>query len=155
LRINYRRLPVLPLIITGAAIALFALVQGTSVLTQAAPESTLTLSLCGHPPHRNCIVDGDTFYLGNQSIRVADIDAPETHPPRCAYEARLGEQATRRLRELVNAGPFTLQRYDSRDRDQYGRQLRVVIRDGRSLGAVLVSEGLARKWTGRRQPWCT
>ena len=31
---------------------------------------------------------------------------------------------------------------------------RVVTRDGRSLGDRLVAEGLARTWTGRRQPWC-
>ena len=120
----------------------------------AQPQSTSQLALCGRPPHHNCVIDGDTFYLGNQSIRIADIDAPETHPSRCEYEAQLGQRATRRLRELLNAGPFTLQAY-TRDRDQYGRLLRIVIRDGRSIGGVLVSEGLARKWTGRRQPWCT
>ena len=46
----------------------------------------------------NCVVDGDTIWLGGEKIRVADIDAPETHPPKCAEEARLGEAATRRLR---------------------------------------------------------
>jgi endonuclease YncB( thermonuclease family) len=30
----------------------------------------------------------------------------------------------------------------------------VLVRDGRSLGDILVSEGLARTWSGRRQPWC-
>jgi endonuclease YncB( thermonuclease family) len=28
------------------------------------------------------------------------------------------------------------------------------LRDGRSLGDQLVSEGLARTWSGRREPWC-
>src|SRR5688572_20902271 len=41
----------------------------------------------------NCVVDGDTLWLGGQKIRVADIDAPETHGPRCAAEARLGAAA--------------------------------------------------------------
>jgi micrococcal nuclease len=27
----------------------------------------------------NCVVDGDTIWLQGQNIRVADIDAPETH----------------------------------------------------------------------------
>lgn len=102
---------------------------------------------------RNCVVDGDTFYYGTVKIRVADIDAPETHPPRCAREADLGNQATRRLSELLDAGPFELVRFD-RDTDRYGRKLRVVMRNGRSLGDRLVAEGLARTWTGRRQPWC-
>jgi micrococcal nuclease len=101
----------------------------------------------------NCVIDGDTFYLGGTTIRISDIDAPETHPPRCAREADLGDRATRRLSKLLSSGPFKLVR-DGRDIDRYGRQLRVAIRDGRSIGKMLVSEGLARPWTGKRRPWC-
>ena len=101
----------------------------------------------------NCVVDGDTFYLDGATIRISDIDAPETHPPRCAHEADLGDRATRRLSELLSAGPFQLVRAD-RDVDKYGRQLRVVIRDGRSIGKMLVAEGLARAWSGKRRAWC-
>ena len=99
------------------------------------------------------MVDGDTFYFGSEKIRLADIDAPETHPPRCALEADLGDRATTRLSELLSAGAFELVRFD-RDTDRYGRKLRVAMRDGQSLGDRLVSEGLARTWTGKRQPWC-
>ena len=101
----------------------------------------------------NCVVDGDTFWIDGEKIRVADIDAPETHPPRCAEEARLGNAATDRLQALLNAGPVTLVSID-RDTDRYGRKLRVVERGGVSLGDRLVSEGLARPWEGRRRPWC-
>jgi micrococcal nuclease len=101
----------------------------------------------------NCVVDGDTFTMDGSTIRIMDIDAPETHPPRCAYEADLGDRATRRLSQLLSARAFQLVRAD-RDIDKYGRQLRVVIRDGRSIGKTLVSEGLARTWTGKRRPWC-
>src|SRR3546814_15443005 len=38
-------------------------------------------TLCGVPPHRDCVIDGDNFYLDRQAIRIADIDAPETHSP--------------------------------------------------------------------------
>ncbi|HEY4275458.1 MAG TPA: thermonuclease family protein [Rhizomicrobium sp.] len=101
----------------------------------------------------NCVVDGDTFWMDGERIRVADIDAPETHPPRCDYEAQLGRRATDRLRELLNGGPIELEAVD-RDKDVYGRKLRIVIRNGESLGDRLVQEGLARPWTGSRQPWC-
>ena len=57
-------------------------------------------------------------------------------------------------RDLLNAGPFELKPIPRRDQDRYGRDLRVVVRNGRSLGDQLVSEGLARTWTGRREPWC-
>jgi micrococcal nuclease len=41
-----------------------------------------------------------------------------------------------------------------RDEDRYGRKLRTIERDGRSLGDVLVAEGLARPWDGARRSWC-
>lgn len=101
----------------------------------------------------NCVVDGDTIWLAGQKIRVADIDAPETHPPRCAYEAALGTRATRRLQQLLNNGAISLQAID-RDTDRYGRKLRIVLVDGRSVGGRLVDEGLARWYAGGRRPWC-
>lgn len=101
----------------------------------------------------NCVVDGDTFWMDGEKIRIADIDAPETHPSRCAEEARLGTAATDRLQVLLNLGPVELAAAD-RDTDRYGRKLRIVQRDGRSIGAMLVDEGLARRWGGSRQPWC-
>ena len=101
----------------------------------------------------NCVVDGDTFRHNGQRIRIADIDAPEVRDFKCSSEKLLGDRATLRLRELLSAGPFELASID-RDEDVYGRKLRVVMRDGRSLGAQLVEEGLARRWTGARRSWC-
>ena len=49
-------------------------------------------------------------------------------------------------------GPFTLAA-SGRDRDRYGRLLRTATREGESLGAVLVHEGLAETWQGRRGSW--
>lgn len=103
---------------------------------------------------RTCVVDGDTFWLEGDKIRVADIDTPEVSQPGCASEKALGDRATHRLIELLNEGPFEMSAIGGRDEDQYGRKLRVVTRNGRSLGDQLVSEGLARTWTGRREPWC-
>jgi micrococcal nuclease len=103
---------------------------------------------------RLCVIDGDTFFFAGEKIRIADIDAPETGGAQCANEAELGARATSRLQELLNEGPFELRGYQSRDTDRYGRKLRVVVRDGRSIGDTLVAEGLARRWSGRRLPWC-
>jgi micrococcal nuclease len=102
----------------------------------------------------NCVVDGDTIWLGGNKIRIADIDTPEISDPRCPSELALGNRATNRLIELINDGPFELHAWPGRDEDRYGRKLRVLVRDGRSLGDILVSEGLARTWSGRREPWC-
>ena len=98
------------------------------------------------------VIDGDTFRYGSEKIRIADIDTPEVHG-RCAEETELAARATRRMAQLLGEGPFKLVPID-RDVDRYGRKLRIVTRGGRSLGDHLVAEGLARTWTGRREPWC-
>lgn len=109
------------------------------------------LAEAGAEPYR--VIDGDTFRYDGETIRIADIDTPETHAPRCREEAELGERATRRLDHLLAAGPFELEPID-RDEDRYGRKLRIVTRDGESLGDMLVEEGLARPYEGGRRPWC-
>jgi len=55
---------------------------------------------------------------------------------------------------LLNAGAFSVVADGKRDVDKYGRKLRDITRGGKSLGSVLVSEGLAERWTGRRRDWC-
>lgn len=98
------------------------------------------------------VIDGDTFRYGGEKIRIADIDTPEVQG-RCPYETALAARATDRLAALLAVGPFQLETV-GRDEDRYGRKLRVVTRGGRSIGDQLVSEGLARTWSGRREPWC-
>ncbi|MCM2458858.1 thermonuclease family protein [Rhizobium sp. CG4] len=109
---------------------------------------------CSGSVRTHYVVDGDTLWHEGIKIRVADIDAPEVGSPKCSYEAALGAKATSRLLQLVNMGPFQMQSWQGRDQDKYGRKLRVLVRDGRTLGDILVSEGLARTWSGRREPWC-
>ncbi len=99
------------------------------------------------------MVDGDTFYLGGEKVRIAGIDAPETHDYGCAEELALGDQASARLQQLLNAGAVSLSSID-RDRDRYGRLLRNAAVDGRDVGETLISEGLARPYAGGRRPWC-
>ncbi len=112
-----------------------------------------TFALCTGAPRNTCVVDGDTFWLAGEKIRIEDINAPETHGAQCPAELALGEAATRRLIALLNQGPITLGG-GWRDRDRYGRLLRTVERQGQSLGAELVREGLAEPWQGFRRSWC-
>jgi endonuclease YncB( thermonuclease family) len=99
------------------------------------------------------VIDGDTFDYGGERIRIAGIDAPEMRSPRCAYEAELGERATRRLGQLLRAGQFELLPI-GRDADVHGRKLRDVTRNGKSIGDVLIAEGLARPYGAGRRAWC-
>lgn len=143
-------------------LAVVAGIIDTIALMVSAPTMTLAASgvasvkfkKCTDGDRISCVVDGDTMWIDGTKVRVADIDAPEVSEPKCASELALGNRATERLIELVNQGSFELQAWAGRDKDRYGRALRVLVRDGHSLGDILVSEGLARTWTGRREPWC-
>lgn len=108
------------------------------------------LALCPIGPRDDCIVDGDTFWLEGQKIRIADIDAPEVDG-NCPYERDLALKSRNRLLDLLNAGDFAVQ---PEGKDRYGRVLAVVTRAGLSIGKQLIDEGLARSWKGQREPWC-
>lgn len=112
------------------------------------------IALCDAGPRVTCVVDGDTFWLDGEKIRIADINAPETHGAGCAAEQVRGDRAALRLVSLLNAGPYELE-LRGREQDRYGRALRVVTRHGRSLGDTLIAEGLAEPWRGKRSDWCT
>ena len=101
----------------------------------------------------NCVVDGDTFYIGGEKVRIAGIDAPETHPSRCADEARLGNAATEQLHALLNSGAVTMTPID-RDRDRYGRLLRNVAVNGADVGEALIGAGVVREYGAGRRSWC-
>ena len=108
------------------------------------------LAVCTPGPRDNCIHDGDTVWLAGEKIRIEHIDTPELNG-KCEYERRLALRARDRLVQLLNAGKFEIARTGQ---DRYGRTLATLHRSGRSIGDQLVSEGLARTWSGRREPWC-
>jgi endonuclease YncB( thermonuclease family) len=98
--------------------------------------------------------DGDSIRLGltseAEAIRIFNIDAPEIDG-QCAYESDLAQRSKNRLAELLAGQQVTIHRQGT---DRYGRTLAAVVVNGVDAGDVLVSEGLARTWSGRREPWC-
>lgn len=121
-------------------------------MSASAPLSA-DFSYCKWGGGTNCVVDGDTFFINGAKVRIANIDAPETHDYRCESELQLGEQAASRLQALLNSGSVTMTSID-RDRDAYGRLLRNVSVGGRDVGAALITAGVARAYAGGRRPWC-
>nr|WP_223843357.1 MULTISPECIES: thermonuclease family protein [Sinorhizobium] len=104
--------------------------------------------------HDNCVIDGDTFLFNGERILIADIDAPETKLAKCDAERSRGSYAKARLRELLNAGEFRLTASEAGFADEEAGKPRVVLRGGKSLGDILVSEGLVRKRASRPANWC-
>jgi endonuclease YncB( thermonuclease family) len=106
----------------------------------------------GTPTGKLYIIDGDTFAIGKERIRIAGMDAPETHPPRCMREAQLGLAATAKLEQLLEGGTVTM---GPATRDKYGRELRQVSVDGVDVAQTMIAAGLASSYGGgKRQGWC-
>ena len=101
-----------------------------------------------------CVIDGDTFRLGDRTIRITGIDAPEIAKPLCPAEAELGRRSAERLLALLNQGPFDMVAHRLQREDRHGRSLMVLRRHGDSIGSQLIDEGLAHRYTGFKISWC-
>jgi endonuclease YncB( thermonuclease family) len=101
------------------------------------------------------VTDGDTFRLeSGERIRIAGIDAPETHrdQAKCAGEVVLGLRAKDRATVLFAGRDVTFHRVGR----SYNRTVATVVLDGHDLGTELVRIGVAAWWPrGRPKPdWC-
>ena len=135
-----------------------ALVEPPEILAGEPEQVSETFSRCGFGRAHACVIDGDTFKLGNRKVRIIGIDAPEVHG-QCAEEVRIAERATVRLQELLNQGPFEMAGRVDDMKDRYGRDLRTVSRkrpDGsmQSIASEMRESGLAHRYTGFKTKWC-
>ena len=86
------------------------------------------------PPELIQVHDGDTFHAGWLTIRLHGIDTPELGEPKAA-------DATRRLAELLRAGPVTIV---PRAEDVYHRLVADVFVRGENVAEVLRREGFEK-----------
>jgi endonuclease YncB( thermonuclease family) len=100
------------------------------------------------------VIDGDTVHVGAERYRLLGIDAAEIHRAECDAERRLGELTRRRLEALLSSGPVELRPGSPQKRDKYGRLLVHLLVDGEDAACILIREGYARPWRGRREDWC-
>jgi endonuclease YncB( thermonuclease family) len=126
-----------------AALILFGLV---------APASAAQFQMCGRDRY-TCVVDGDTIWLNGQNLRLQNYDTPEPYNDICGGQAEvaLARKASARLLELLNSNPFTV---ETGRKDRYGRVLATIRINGRDVGDILISEGLARRWPDGHEFWC-
>lgn len=150
-RFSFRHIPWPPLFALIAVAAIAVVLSWPQ--TSAVPASG-AFAYCGRGFAGDCVVDGDTIRYRGVRIRIMDIDTPEIFSPKCAGELALGRRAAERLLVWINEGPFEIVARDGRDTDRHGRKLRILRRNDRSVGDVLVAEGMARYWDGRRRSWC-
>lgn len=100
------------------------------------------------------VVDGDTIKAPyGVTYRLLGFDTPETRFAKCDAELQLGLAAKKRLEELM--GTSEVKVLESSKRDRYGRTLAHVTVNGRDVGEILIGEGLARAYRGKkRKSWC-
>jgi len=142
-------------------LAVFMAVVAVGLLAPRLPALMAQASTLGAGPAYSAqivrVIDGDTVVVASgEHVRVLNIDAAEMPPhSHCALEEHMALAAKARVTELVaRAQEITLASAGDRDRDVYGRQLRLIRIDGEDLGARLMREGLAQPWRGHHATWC-
>ncbi|MDJ0685361.1 MAG: thermonuclease family protein [Alphaproteobacteria bacterium] len=100
------------------------------------------------------VIDGDTVEIDGESIRLKDLDAPETgHRARCRRERIAGENATRALQGLVQRSrTVTVTRTGD---GGYGRTEAFLTVDGVDVTDWMIAQGHGVRWVpGRQHNWC-
>ncbi|MBB2713960.1 thermonuclease family protein [Rhizobium sophoriradicis] len=117
------------------------------------------------------ITDGDTVQVSGEraGTRLVGFNTPEKFSPQCEHERRLGERASARLRELVASGSAQLTKVacscppgtEGTSKCNHGRSCGTLLVDGKDVGNILISEGLAVPFICGEtscpptpRPWC-
>ena len=109
-------------------------------------------------------VDGDTIKcdgvlmrdMGDGAPFVSGYDTPEISHRKCDAELTLGRAAKARMSELLKTKGLRIIDSGRVDITRTKRQLVwILLPDGRSIGSVLLIEGLAMRWTPDYEAdWC-
>ena len=137
------------------AAALLTLVVGVSIATMlhddpGADARAGQFGQC-YNGGSNCVVDGNTIYVGGDRIEIAGVDAPAIQDARCPKERERGIDTATRLAELLNAGSVTV---GGAFRDPSGRWVQKVQVNGEDIDGKMIAMGLARPYYGNQQSWC-
>ena len=143
-----------PLLLVAGALLDPSLIEPVGPLADQPEVVAASFTACGPGRGPTCVVDGDTFKLGDRKIRITGIDAPEVAAPKCPAEAALARRSADRLRQLLSQGSFEMIAHRLQRQDRHGRDLMVVRRGDVSIGRQMIDEGLAHRYIGSKRSWC-
>ena len=130
-------------VLAALAVLVVAAFLQTEIDTRA-PVSNSAISIS--------VFDGDTVRANGQVYRLVGFDSPESGSlARCERERKLAYAATDRLRQLITSGQTALEPVacncrpgtEGTQQCNHGRLCARLRADGRDVGGILISEGLA------------
>ncbi|UPK33129.1 thermonuclease family protein [Bradyrhizobium sp. 186] len=154
-----------PTILGALAAVAFAAVCAFLV-SQSAPHATSPYERASQAIQ---VIDGDTVRLDGNTYRLVGFNTPEKGDlARCEDERKRADAATARLKALIATGDARLSRVacackpgqEGTKLCNYGRLCGALLVDGRDVGQIMISEGLAERYVCSaprcppRRSWC-
>jgi hypothetical protein len=156
-----KRAKLVPIGMVAAAIALAII--GTIVMMQAVPASggpahtayssnmiADEFALCDDTKGQACVLTADTYAWRGQQYHLADIRAPSEIAAQCPQEAARARKGRFALMAMMNGGAFQAVQ-DSADSDPSAR---ILMRDGVSIGQLMILKSHAKPWSRDPVRWC-
>ncbi|MDP9694056.1 UNVERIFIED_ORG: micrococcal nuclease [Arthrobacter globiformis] len=134
-------------LLKSAAVAIAAALALTACTTNSAQQaSSSSKSPASDEATVSRVIDGDTFVAttseGEKTIRLLNVDTPETKDPHAPVEC-LGPEATAALEQLLPVGSVVRLELDVEPTDKYGRTLAGVFdSSGTLINAEVARQGM-------------
>jgi hypothetical protein len=137
----------------GAAVMLAAQIlpaDGKAPEVQAPMSIDETFALCDGSTGQSCVLSADRYSYHGRTYRLTGMQVPNLEKPRCKMEADRAVQARRTLAILLNGGVFDA----LADPSQKDPDVRILTRDGVSIGQLMILKGQARSLSDGAINWC-
>jgi len=155
-----RSVQVMPLGIVMVALAIGALaiviirnVLPAPVSDTQVPQSTsinMHFSLCDDVNGQACVLGPGAYAYQGRSYHLSDVSVPSLAGAQCPVEAERAQAGRLALLAMLNGGAFDAHP-DEADADPSARML---VRDGVSLGELMILKNYAQPWSGTPVDWC-
>lgn len=107
-------------------------------------------ALCDDPKGQACVLTADSYAWRGHLYHLTGISVPSLTGARCAQEADLARRSRITLAAMMNGGRFDA-RPDPADSDL---DARLLMRDGVSLGTLMILKGQAKEASAQPIDWC-
>ena len=143
-----------------AGIVVFAILIGVAIVgisfatilhSSASSKNAQRFGQCYNAGGPDCVMDGQSIYLGGQKLLIANMVAPKIQDAKCDEERTKGIDAAVHLADLLNSGKVT---QGAAANGPDGQMRTEVAVDGHDVGVEMVDAGLARDPSAASVDWC-